>query len=278
MMSLDVRTMRNYILLGMFLLVITSCQTVKGNLDEEEFIPTFHVYYNLDKTVYRPGEVVKAGVTLTNKSKENQVCRILDGDSVQFVFGREKDKERMSREPVRSKLELEGNSGLRYRLTELKPGESLKREMLITRFTYYNGPLISQVHYDPNPPHANSYMKVYSNSVSFEVSGELMFERDSAGLIKKNDAIKRARMEHGSGIKGAEAYFFENQLGFYQWWVNLELSGDEAAGRKVAYLVDPYTGQIRNEALPFNPELIKDPREDRPIGMPSRRRVLEAGP
>lgn len=246
-----------------------------GNLGEEDFRQAFHVSYGLDKTVYRPGEVVRAEVTLTNRTKENRVCRILDGDSVQFVFGRQEDAERMIRDPVRSRLELEKGSRMRNRLTELKPGESLKRQMLLTRFTYYNGPMMSQVHYNPNPPGANQYMKVFSNNVKFDVSGEKMFDRDPAGHISKAEAIKVAREEYGKEVMAAEAYFFENPNGFYQWWVNLELRDDGQEGRKTAYLIDPYTGQVRNTALPFKPELAQDPRDKRPGGLPSRKRVLK---
>lgn len=213
----------------------------------------FQLSLTLDKSVYRPGEAILATVSLYNNTSKSIDLPELDAQSVVFWFGRVNDPEKMERRAVSSEKDPKG------RIRPLSPGESVKRQFLVTTLTHYGGQLSLQAHFDPTIPMVVADVpRLYSNSLQYDVSGPRLFERDGAGFLEKSEAIGLARAKAGRDVTAADAIFVKDEMGFYKCWVNLKVADDQY----ISYLVDPYIGKVWSEAKPFNPALIKDKRRD----------------
>ena len=98
--------------------------------------------------------------------------------------------------------------------------------------------------------------KISAPPIQFSVSGQRAFQRDSAGVLLKADAIEMCLAELARPIAKAEALLVENEAGLLDWWVVAELApealkGDEQG--RVAWRVNPYLGAIRGPTAPFEP-------------------------
>ena len=241
----------------------------KGDQAAEPFIEDLALTLKLDRSVYRPGEAVVATVKLKNQSSRKMLLRDLDGvngQSCSFWFYEASDAlTSLMRLPVRSLKEEPGKT------TEVEPGESLERRFLLARLTEFSGPMRAQVHYNPNPPFTQfdpdaAASKVFSNTVNFEVRGERLFERDSAGIILKEEAIGLAHAVAPGEVLAGEAIIFEDEKGFHKWYVNLRVRNGEEGGKVVAWFVDPYVGRVMDlKVKPFPPEMARDNRFTEPM-------------
>lgn len=244
------------------LLVLTSgCRTMQ-RVDESaaeqanQDVDALTIRITLDKSVYRPGEAIRVDVMLCNNTNEPNTLPDLDAETARFYFGARDASERMERQAVSSKNET------MYQTIDLPPGQTTQRSFLLTRLTQYRGSMLVQTHYDPNPPVGTRTMsKIFSNPIRFEVSGEPLFERDTAGLILKYEAIRLAQAQANGEVQSAAAVLVQGYDGFYQWWVNLQLAPEAGPVAPIGYIVDPYKGFVRGWAVePFDPKLLKDPR------------------
>ncbi len=241
----------------------------KGEQAAEPFIEDLVLALKFDRSVYRPGEAVVATLKLTNQSSRKMLIRDLDGvngRSCSFWFYEVSDAlTSLMRLPVCSLKEEPGKTA------EVEPGESLERKFLLTRLTEFSGPMRAQVHYNPNPPFAEfdpdaATSKIFSNYVSFEVRGELLFERDSAGIILKEEAIGLAHAVAPGEVLAGEAIIFEDEKGFYKWYVNLRVRNGEGGEKVVAWFVDPYMGRVMDlKVKPFPPEMARNNRFTKPM-------------
>lgn len=222
------------------------------------------VAIQLDKAAYRPGEAVVITAKLNNTSGKALKLRALDALSVAFYFSREGTPEPMQREAVCSRSEALG------RMIELPAGQSVERQFLLTRLTYYSGPLKITAIYDPNSPETRMaggklIPKVTSNDVRYTVGGERLFAREpSSGLITQANAGRLAcEKATASGLNGAEAAGIKavtDEYGFDKWYVNVTAPGGALTG----WLVNPYTGVVNRANAPFDPKSLSDPRRLRP--------------
>lgn len=214
----------------------------------------------LDKTAYRPGEVVVATVEVTNKTTRPLKAYKLNAKSILFVFGKQGDPEHVERRPVvseREELDL---------AAPLAPGVPQQRTFLLTRLTEFSGPLAVQAHYIPGGEAvAKSGPKVYSNPVAFKVAGQRLLRRDPEGFILKAEAIRLALAAAKAEAESTQAIFVRDEMGFYKWYVNVRPKG---APETRAWFIDPYKGSVWHQAKPFDPKLAADPRYTRPSNLP----------
>jgi hypothetical protein len=245
-------------LLGL-VLAISGCRTTKI---ESEPVEDYTLNLMLDKSVYRPGECVVVTLKLINNTKKQINVRALDAGSVSFFFGRSGNPEKMKRSPVMSNLEKDNG------MLELAPGGVEQRQFLLTRFTHWSGPLVAQAHYDPNPEMATGpYPKLYSNTKTFQVTGDKLFDRDPGGYITKAEAIKIAQGRAPGDVQGADAVMIEDaDTGLNVWWVNIKVAAAGQPAMLKSWFINPYTGTIKGEAKPFDPKLAADQRLQRPPG------------
>ena len=215
----------------------------------------------LDKSSYQPGEAARVTVELINNTSQTKRMQKLNARSVEFFFGRVGSPERMGRQAVSSKDEPMEEQ------TELAPGQTLKREFILTRLSEYGGALTAQAHYTPLAPGLPP--KIYSSMVQFEVKGKRLFARDPEGLIHKKEAIGLAGTAARGEVRQAQAILITDEMGFLQWWVNVELKPAGSSTRVVSYFIDPYLGRVRAQAnAPFDPKMAEDPRFARPANLP----------
>jgi hypothetical protein len=245
--------------------ILSACRSVSI---PTESIDDYTLTMVFDKKVYRPEECVVTTLTLKNNTHKIAQLRGLDAGSVSFFFGSGGDTSRMKRSPVFSKKETFNP------IMEVQPGASKSRQFLLTRLTHYKGPLVAQAHYEASPSITTGpYPKLYSNTVSFQVAGEPLFGRDSEGYLTKKSVIEVARAQTPGEVKNAEAIMYEDMdTGFYVWHVNVTtvLPGQQPTVK--AWLINPYTGKIKGEAKPFNPQLAADPHiQQRPHEPPRPR-------
>ncbi len=215
----------------------------------------------LDKPAYRPGEPVMATVTLVNRSGRALDLRALDAGSVEFYFSRQGDPEPMKRQAIFSRLEPLGAPA------QLVAGQSLGRTFLLTRVTYYGGPLSLMAIYEPGdlprPDGGEALARASSNKVDYEVAGEPIFEREpNSGLIRREEAIRLAGAKATplGRVLGGEALPFQDELGFDKWWVNIRVGRADGIEELTGWLVNPYTGRVLRARVPFNPAHAADPR------------------
>jgi hypothetical protein len=200
-------------------------------------------------------------VELSNNTSRARRLQKLSAQSVEFFFGRAGDPERMSRQAVSSKDEPMDE------LAELAPGQTLKRPFVLTRLSEFGGALTAQAHLAPSAPGLPP--KIYSNVVQFEVKGKPLFARDPDGLILKKEAVRLAAAAAQGEVQQAQALLITDEMGFLQWWVNVELKPAGAAARVMSYFIDPYVGRVRAQAkAPFDPQMALDPRFARPANLP----------
>lgn len=217
----------------------------------------------LDKPAYRPGEAVLATVELVNNTPAPLPLRQLNARSVVFVFGGKGDPERLERQAVASEQEKLDEAAT------LAPGQSVRRQLVLTRLTEFSGPLLLQAQYLPGGEAAARIApKIYSNSVSYTVAGARLLLRDPSGFILKEEALRLARAAYKGEVEDAQAIFVRDEAGFYRWYVNV-LPRGAAPGAVVGYFVNPYLGGVpRQQAKPFDPRLARDPRFERPANLP----------
>ncbi|OPZ08414.1 MAG: hypothetical protein BWZ08_01180 [candidate division BRC1 bacterium ADurb.BinA292] len=213
----------------------------------------------LNKSVYRPGEIVEARVKLANNTNEQLELPKLsaaDGGSISFWYSLATEPDAsMQRPPVVSRLERpEG-------LITLAPGQSEERTFVLTRLAEYSGPMLLQVHYDPNPAGSGrTEPKIFSNPVAYDVKGELLFGRDPSGYLMEEEAIGLANAVAPGEVRSGDAILIEDEMGFYKWWVNLQVQREGGQTQTLAWLVDPYFGRVIGQAQPFPENMQNDPR------------------
>lgn len=236
---------------------MTACRHLKSKPADAG---TATLSIQLDKTAYRPGEAVAITATLANTGAKGLQVRALDAFSVAFYFSREGTPEPMRRQAVFSPTEPIG------RMIELHSNQSNERQFLLTRLTYYSGPLKIVAIYDPNNPETRVaggklVPRITSNEVRYTVGGERLFAREqTSGLIAEDDAKRLARDKAiESGMAGAEAAGIKavrDEYGFDKWYVNVGAPGKPLTG----WLVNPYTGSVNQANAPFDPKSIPNSR------------------
>lgn len=227
---------------------------------------------SLDKPLYRPGEAAVLSVAVRNTGKKPMRVRRLDASSVQLAYNKLTESETpVYRDPVFSPNQSLGT------LVTLAAGQETRQKFTYTRLTYYTGEMKAQVQYDPNPQGSfENGTKVFGPTLHFEVGGAPLFERDPTGLglIKQAEAIKLASAQAQGKVADSKSIVVQDKsTGLYVTWVNLTLAaqaGQPGESTIVSYLVDPYKGQVLEQAKPFNPAAADDPRFVRPSTLPPK--------
>lgn len=245
----------------------------------------------LDKSVYRPGEAILAQVTVLNTTNQTLRVRVLDAfsgppenaeGSVSFWFGPENSQRRTQRFPVISRVELQNRRENAEKTVEIAPQQTITRPFLLTRFTTEPGRFVAQVHITPfwqSDPLAQRVGKVFSNSVPYTVYGDILFDRDSRGLVYLEEAINLAAATTPGDIMLTDAMLIEDEMGFYKWWVNVDYRDPSGEMRKIAYLVDPYQGRVWSKARQFDPAAHpRNRNQPRSTDIPTRQPGVLRGP
>lgn len=210
----------------------------------------------LDKTAYRPNEAVVMEVTITNTTSETIQIAKLDSSSASFFYGVSAEDRRVERFPVVSSLEEADLKRRGSEIMQLQPGKKHSRKFVHTRLTRDPGSYTAQVHAAPFldiTDHRTG--KLYSNFAPYEVAGEPIFARDNMGLMMAEDAVRIAK-EKVQATQGevfaTDHILAEDQTaGFYAWWVNLDYKLPDGSAYRTSYIVDPYTGVVKDKANPF---------------------------
>lgn len=210
----------------------------------------------LDKTVYLPNEAVIMEVTVTNTTSEAIPIAKLDSSSASFWYGVSAEDRRVERIPVVSTLEETDLKRRGSELLQLQPGKKHSRKFVHTRLTRDPGTYTAQVHMAPFVEITDHRTgKLYSNFAPYEVAGEPIFARDNMGLMMAEDAVRIAK-EKVQATQGevfaTDHILAEDQAsGFFVWWVNLDYKLPDASAYRTSYIVDPYTGVVKDKANPF---------------------------
>ncbi len=213
---------------------------------------------SLDKDAYQPGEAVIATVSLTNDGYETATVPPLQDGTLKFYFGPENEERRFHREPVTSPNETHAPEA------KLVWEEQLERQFVFTRLADMPGTNVLTVMYDPSLD-ANTVpqpLKIVAEPVAYMVEGPRAVQRDSEGVLLKEEAIRLCTEEAGKHVLSSDALLVRNEAGFLDWWVVLELSEGANSPNlsdpiKKSWFVNPYLAGIRAEAQPFSPEMKK---------------------
>jgi hypothetical protein len=250
-----------------------------GGVEEAEYVPPLVLTCTMDKSVYRPGEAVSINVKLHNNSDQPMNVRALDASSINAIYGREDEAETtVLRPPVRPE------EGAPERYATLQPGQFVERSFDFTRLTFYSGPMKAIVQFDPNPTGSRVNGPVtHSNTMSFQVEGDRLFERDNAGLLTQQEAIALAKTQVDGNVVDANALLVKDDTTrLFITWVNLNVADAGGAPKLTSFLVDPYRGSVIGRSVPFDPNSVKDPSSVTPTGLPPRtnqtRRAPQAAP
>ncbi len=210
---------------------------------------------SLEKGLYRPGEAIAITVTATNTTDEPLKVRKLHARSLSFMFGSKDDDKRFARDPVVSAVEAAQLQTTENEMITLNPGQKISRTFLMTRFTGEAGAYVAQVHMVPYSGISSDHVgKVYGNVMEFEVKGEPLCTRDSEGLLMQSDAVRIAvgqGQSMGEVVSTDAILIQDSEVGFYLWWVNLDIRKGDGSRVKDSYLIDPYRARIKNRAQPF---------------------------
>jgi hypothetical protein len=227
----------------------------------------------MNKSVFRPGEAVV--VTITARNTTNSTLRVLglSADSgppqsakgtLTFWFGPDGRLDRLQRFPVISRLEARSRGTGGGEQVQLRPGEELTRQFVLTRITPDIGRYTFQVHLQPfSEDDLKRIGKFYSEPAYYEVYGPPLFRRDSKGLLELEEAIRIAAAEAPGEVHLLDAVLIEDEMGFHRWWVNVDYERPEGGLVQTAYLVDPYLGRVWSEAKQFESQIKRDARRVR---------------
>ncbi|MEN6626457.1 MAG: hypothetical protein ABFD69_09545 [Candidatus Sumerlaeia bacterium] len=231
---------------------LPGCQRWAGKTAALEAQATLAI--QLDKTAYRPGEPVKISAVLTNAGGKTSKLRKLDAQSVAFFYCREGDPEPMERRAVFGRREPLGE------MSALAAGAALNETFLLTRLTYYSGPMTVVAIYDPNRADARVgggrlAPKINSNVVKFQVAGEPMFAREpNSGLITSDEArrlaAEKARESGRQGAQAVDIVSVQDENGYDLWWVNVKSPNAGGIDELTGWAVSPYTGSVRQAPKP----------------------------
>jgi hypothetical protein len=227
----------------------------------------------LSKSVYRPGEAVLVTVIARNTTNGTLRVRPLTAEagpplsasgSLTFWFGPERTLDRFQRYPVISNREARSRGVRGNETIELKAGEEIQRQFLLTRITRDPGRLVFQVRLEPfSSDELKRIGKFYSEPTYYEVYGAPLFRRDSKGIIELEEAVRLATAEAPGEIHLVDAVLIEDEMGFYRWWVNVDYEKPSGGLVQTAYLIDPYIGRVWSDAKQFESGLKRDARRVR---------------
>lgn len=215
----------------------------------------------VEKSVFRPGEAVIVYLTVSNTTEETIVVRGMSASTappggiegvVSFWYGRANSLRRLQRYPVVSTYEERQMASAETPTVEIEPGGTISRRFLLTRITPEPGTYRFQAHFDAYSIIRSQRLgKVFSNSLRYEVHGDMLFERDSKGLILLEEAIRVASARAPGDVQLVDAILIRDEGGFFKWWVNVDYANEAHEVSKAGYLIDAYRGHIWKEADPF---------------------------
>lgn len=211
----------------------------------------------LDRPVYRPGEAIVATVTVINTTDATITIRGLNKANVTFSYGVEGGPRKVQRDPVFSSKEAAEVKETGGEVVDLAPGESRSRTFMITRMSRDPGDYLFLASMDPfdRLQIEDRTGRLYSNTIHFQVYGPPLFQRDTQGLLDKEDAIGLAAARTPGDIILTDAILIEDEMGFIKWWINIDYHDSAGQAQKTAFLVDPYRGAVWSPAKPFGPEM-----------------------
>jgi hypothetical protein len=227
----------------------------------------------MNKSVFRPGEAVI--VTVTARNTTNSTLRVLGlsadsgppqsaKGSLTFWFGPAGRIDRLQRFPVISRHEVRSRGREGGELVQLRPGEEVSRQFVLTRITPDAGRYTFQAHLQPfSEDELKRIGKFYSEPAYYEVYGPPLFRRDSKGLVELEEAVRIAAAEAPGEVHLLDAVLIEDEMGFQRWWVNVDYEKPEGGLVQTAYLVDPYLGRVWSEAKQFESQIKRDARRVR---------------
>lgn len=211
----------------------------------------------IDKMTYLPNEPVLATLRVQNLTNEEISLFNLDARTVNFYRLKESTGEPLEVMPVYSEKEPMST------VTKLKGLEGMERPFLFTTLTKDDGDYELKAFFHSSPFQGKKGRPtVISEGKKFRVSGRAPYDRDSKGILAKDDAIRIAREKAGGSVEFTTSTLVINEAGLYDWWVTLVLNNKDAKGQPVrkAYFINPYLAAVRKEANPW----IEPPRWKEP--------------
>jgi len=196
----------------------------------------------LDADSYDIGAPVLATVQVRNTADEGLMLPALDGSTLKFLSGQPGTGVRVRREPV-----LPEHAPGRPRT--VAPGESEWRTFLFTRLTpeagawglmaALSGCRIGSETGEPLPT-------CYSESVRYEVSESVRFERDPySGILTREQAVALVRQAGGAAADAdlRAVLVPVGESGLYVWTIFPQTAGGEVV-RESGFMVNPYSGAV----------------------------------
>lgn len=217
--------------------------------------------------VVRPGEAVFVEAKLENTSKKQHRVRILNSDSLVYLWWSESNAT-----PSMQRAEASANED-RTLPVDIPAQSSVVRKFVLTRVSGEPGKYMLQGMYS-TPVGRKGKSTAISVPVGYEVAGDRLFTRGDDGLIVREDAIRLSKDYLGRPTTSESANLVKNEAGNFDWWVTLTVSPSAlAAGERAekGFFVNAHVGEVRKEAKPQE----KSTKEETPIPAVSRRNSPE---
>jgi hypothetical protein len=232
------------------------------------------VQVKLDKSEYRPGEMMVCQVELVNRYDTPMLVaqpvsvKQVRHSNLHFRLLRKGSEQMYRRTPVVIKEPALVGDMLAPQFESLQPGAGLLEKYAFVNLTRAEGEYVLYVEYesvtardkgDGGAATAKKGTQKSGVSVEFAVKGPRLWQRDSNDLLTREEAIRVAKAKYGREVAGARATLVETQSSLLDWWVTLDRNaGDTPAGEnaRVGYYVSPYGGFVRAQAptLAVEPE------------------------
>jgi len=144
----------------------------------------------------------------------------------------------------------------------MSPWQSLSRKFAFTSLTDEPGVYHLLVVYNGIAQRESAYREgallevptpVFAR-LDYQVVGEVLFERDDAGMILEKEAIRVASEKYGRRLLSSKAVLVQTESDLYDWWVTLERDPrylKQGTSPLISCYVSPYGGFVRGETDPF---------------------------
>lgn len=251
------------LLAGLALTAFSGCSSSTINPEDDEVFkePVFECRLKLDKSKYRPGEMVRCTVEIVNKSEDDLVIvppvarRHQTQSNLNFWFSTEGAMD------VRRVVPVLPDGRVMKKMPDPSPkpimakGRLEEEDFFFTGLTMEPGKFRLQAHFKSSLHVRIAGRNIaISPHVEFEVKGKPKYRRNEDGFLLESEAIRVAKEAYGKLTKDGYAIIAMNDKGLYDWWVTLErMPYDVKPGEHplIAFYVSPYGGFVREEAKPF---------------------------
>ena len=230
---------------------------VSGGAGKTERLP-FELRIELDKSSYRPGEMVVCTVKLISLMDDDvmimplQALESRNESNLNFYIGGWAEAtDAVRRVPVQ--LVLPPN---KRQPREVAARGQIEETLTFVNLTEFPGTFKLQAHYTSALMVSKQETRmIISVPIKYTVAGSKLFERDADGMITEDEAIRLAVKSYGKLSRETRAILVPHEdSGLFKWWVTIEKMPHDITANdspRIAFYVSPYTGKVQGGAAAF---------------------------